>query len=86
MSERIGRFYSENKIVGTKKRRTVIKLKNLRDIWNYSRLYKITLLALLYLSCTELEGLNMSGKGLREIIRTEIRSPRTVSMIARLCG
>ena len=26
----------------------------------------------------------MSGKGLREIIRTEIRSPRTVSMIARL--
>ena len=62
----------------------MIKLKNLRDIWNYSGLYKITLLALLYLSCTELEGLNMSGKGLREIIRTEIRSPRTVSMITRL--
>ena len=28
----------------------------------------------------------MSGKGLREIIRTEIRSPRTVSMITRSCG
>ena len=27
----------------------------------------------------------MSNKGLKEIIKTEIRSLRTVSMIARLC-
>ena len=41
-------------------------------------------MASLYLSYIASESLGMSGKGLREIIRTEIRSPRTVSMIARL--
>ena len=71
-------------MVGMKKRRTVIKLKNLRDMWNCSGLHKVEILVSLYLSCIELEGLSMSGKGLREIMRTEIRSLRTVSMIARL--
>ena len=72
-------------MVGTKERRTAIKLKNLGDIWNCSGLHKVTLLALLYLSYTVSEGLGMSNKGLKEIIKTEIRSLRTVSMIARLC-
>ena len=71
-------------MVGTKERRTVLKLENLGDMWNYSGLYMVALLALLYLSCTALEGLGISGKGLREIMRTEIRSPRTVSMITSL--
>ena len=48
-------------------------------------LYKVTFLTLLYLSCTELEGLSMSGKELEEIMRTEIRHPKTVSIITRLC-
>ena len=71
-------------MVGMKKRRTVIKLKNLRDMWNCSGLHKVEILVSLYLSCIELEGLSMSGKGLREIMRTEIRSPKTVSIISRL--
>ena len=71
-------------MVGTKERRTVLKLENLGDMWNYSGLYMVALLALLYLSCTALEGLGISGKGLREIMRTEIRSLRTVSMITSL--
>ena len=82
----IGRFYSENRMVGMKERRTVIKLRNLGDMWNCSRLHKVVLLALLYLSRTQLEGLGMSGKGLREIMRTEVRSLRTVSMIASSHG
>ena len=40
----------------------------------------------IYLSHTALEGLGIYGKGLREIIRIEIRSPRTISIIARSCG
>ena len=71
-------------MIGIKERKTVIGLENLRDIWNCSRLYKIALLALLYLSCTILESLGISSKGLGKIIRIEIRSPRTVSIIARL--
>ena len=33
-----------------------------------------------------MEGLGIYGKGLREIMRTEIRSPRTVSIITRSHG
>ena len=36
-------------MVGIKKRRTAIKLRNLKDMWNCSKLYKVALLALLYL-------------------------------------
>ena len=46
----------------------------------------VILLASLYLPHTILEGLSISSKGLREIIRTEIRSPRTVNMITSSCG
>ena len=63
-------------MIGTKERRTAIKLENLRNMWNCFGLYKVALLELLYLSCTELEGLSISGKVLREIIRIEIRSQR----------
>ena len=73
-------------MVDTKKGRIVIKLKNLRDMWNCFGLYMVILLALLYLSCIALEGLSISGKVLKEIIRIEIRSQRTVSIITSLCG
>ena len=43
-------------------------------------------MTLLYLSCTELDGLSMSGKELGEIMRIEIRHSKTVSIITRLCG
>ena len=72
-------------MVGTKRRRIVIKLKNLGDMWNCFGLYMIALLALFYLSYITLEGLSISGKVLREIIRIEIRSQRTISMIISLC-
>ena len=42
----------------------------------------VILLASLYLSLTALKGLGISGKALRKIMRTEIRSLRIVSMIA----
>ena len=71
-------------MVGTKKRRTAIKLENLGDMWNCSGLHMVTLLALLYLSHTASEGLSISSKELRKIIRTKIRSLRTISMIASL--
>ena len=73
-------------MVGTKEKKTAIKLENLEDIWNCSGLHKVILLALLYLSHTKLEGLGISSKELGEIMRTEIRSLRTISIIARLCG
>ena len=44
----------------------------------------VALLALLYLSHTALEGLGMSGKGQGEIIRTETKSLRTISIITSL--
>ena len=72
-------------MIGTKERRTAIKLENLRNMWNCFGLHKVALLELLYLSCTELEGLSISSKGLKEIIRTETISLRTISIIIRLC-
>ena len=81
----MSRFYSENKMIGIKKRETAMKLENLGDMWNCSRLHMIILLALFYLSCIELESLSTSSKGLKKIIRTKIRSLRTVSIITRLC-
>ena len=39
---------------------------------------------MLNLFCTEPKCLGMSDKRLKEIMRTEIRSPKTMSMIARL--
>ena len=71
-------------MIGTKERRTAIKLENLRDMWNYSGLHMVILLASLYLSLTASKGLSISGKALREIMRTKIKSLRIVSMIASL--